>query len=131
MLDDDFTCELPDYPINANGGVGGIVEEDEILVCGGYLPDEVLYTDKCFKLAEDKPRNSRQWSIIPDYAEYEYEISTMEPSQSWRWQPAGELEERAGGPQEDTRTQTGGLSHLRLLHHIWSLFLSLRVRIPH
>ena len=26
-------------------------------------------------------------------------------------QPAGEAEERAGGPQEDTRTQTGGLSH--------------------
>ena len=97
MLDDDFTCELPDYPINANGGVGGIVEEDEILVCGGYLPDEELYTDKCFKLAEDKPRNSRQWSIVPDYAEYEYEISTMEPSKSWHWQPAGELERFLSG----------------------------------
>ena len=44
-------------------------------------------------------------------------------------QPAGEAEERAGGPQEDTRTQTGGLSHLRLLYSIWSLFPPLQT--PH
>ena len=37
-------------------------------------------------------------------------------------QPAGEAEERAGGPQEDTRTQTGGLSHQRLLFSLGHFF---------
>ena len=54
MLDDNFTCKLPDYPIRANSGAGGILEDNTILVCGGYLPYEEKATDKCFKLAEDK-----------------------------------------------------------------------------
>merc|ERR1712062_594172 len=53
MLDDEFTCELPDYPINMNGGVGGIVEDDVILVCGGYLPDYDFHTDDCLKLTKE------------------------------------------------------------------------------
>ena len=65
-------------------------------------------------------------NFFPHFAGAEAEAEGGEAAGA---QPAGEAEERAGGPQEDTRTQTGGLSHQRLLFSLGSLFPSLKA--PH
>lgn len=45
---DDFTCNLPEYPKDISDGVGGIVEDTIPFICGGYSHGSWLR--KCYKL---------------------------------------------------------------------------------
>ena len=48
----DFVCNLPDYPHDMVNGVGGIVEDDIPLICGGlgFKPFQRMSLEACYKL---------------------------------------------------------------------------------
>ena len=56
LQNDDFVCNLPDYPVKMQAGIGGIVEDDIPLICGGYWKrGRSIY--ECFKLVD------KSWEI--------------------------------------------------------------------
>jgi len=48
---ENFACNLPAYPIKMEGGVGGIVEDDIPLICGGFTSFGPLIYE-CYKLID-------------------------------------------------------------------------------
>merc|ERR1712018_752931 len=50
LQNDNFACNLPDYPIEMRSGVGGIVEDNIPFICGGW---NSTYIKECYTLVHN------------------------------------------------------------------------------